>query len=448
MIRKITDSLVRFLKEYLPSSYIIALFLTIVVFIAGILFTDKGFMGMVDVLGKGMWGLLAFTLQITLSLVFGHALANAPVILNVLRKLARIPKTRTQAVTFTCFVSLVCTYLHWGFGLVAGALLAKEIATLNYGKKIHYPLLVAAAYTGNIMRGPSSSIFLGPASKGHVAEKIVGIIPMSDTLFSIENIILSIILFITIPLLYKFMEPSEENSIEMKVDPKELEALRSGKVETAVAIDKKSLTFAERLDENWVIQYIVAGLLSVFLIVYFMKQASFNLSLDIINLLFLTLGLFAHKTPAAYAKAIKEATKTADGMMIQFPFYAAIMVMLRDTGMSTSIAKYFVSISTANTLPLYSFLSAGLINLFIPSGGGLWAIQGPIMLEAAKILGADPNAVIVGIGWGDSWTSQIQPFWALPLLAIAGLDVNDIMGYCSMVLVLSGVFIIATLLIM
>lgn len=135
-------------------------------------------------------------------------------------------------------------------------------------------------------------------------------------------------------------------------------------------------------------------------------------------------------------------------MILQFPFYAAIMNMLSETGLSTALADWFVNISTANTLPLNAFYAAGLINLFVPSGGGLWAIQGPIMLEAAKNLAADPAAVMIGMGWGDSWTSQLQPFWALPLLAIAGLDVNDIMGYCFFVLVWSGIVISATLLLL
>jgi|LAHS01.1.fsa_nt_gb short-chain fatty acids transporter len=448
MIRKITDAVVLFFREYLPSTYVLALILTILVFLAGVVFTDQGFMGMVNVLGNGMWGLLAFTMQIVLSLVFAHALANAPSVLKLLRKLARIPKTRTQAVLFVSFSSLVCTYIHWGFGLVAGALLAKEIATLNSGKKIDYPLLVAAAYSGNIMRGPSSNVFLGPSSAGHVAEKFVGVIPLSETLFSIENIILSILLFIGIPILYKLMQPDEKNSLEIKVDAAEIERVKSEIAVANVKVDKKHLTFSEKLDEYPIIQYILAALFAIFLFIYFSKQTSFNLSLDVLNLLFLVLGLIAHKTPSAYAKAIKEATKTADGIILQFPFYAAIMVMLRDTGMSTAIAEFFVSISTARTLPVFSFLAASVINVFIPSAGGLWAIQGPIMLEAAKLLGANEAAVIVGMGWGDSWTSQIQPFWALPLLAIAGLDVNDIMGYCFMVLLLSGVLITGTLLIM
>lgn len=117
------------------------------------------------------------------------------------------------------------------------------------------------------------------------------------------------------------------------------------------------------------------------------------------------------------------------------------MIILRDSGMAQSVSNLFVSFANQRTLPLFSFWSAGLVNFFIPSGGGQWAIQGPIMLEAANELGSSMEAVITAIAWGDSWTNQLQPFWALPLLAIAGLDIRDIMGYTTMIFFVSGIII-------
>lgn len=439
-----TDALVKFLKEYLPSSYLLALALTIIVFVCGLIFTQTSLSKMFDSLGKGMFALLAFTMQMVLILITGYALAQAPIVIKMLKKIATIPKTNVQAIMFTSLMGSVTTYIHWGFGLVAGALIAKEVAILNRGKGIHYPLLIAAAYSGNLARGPSSSVFLGPSVPGNVAEKIAGIIPLSQTLYSMPNVIMTIILMLTIPILYKYMMP-EKNIVEI---PQQLvdESLKEGQAKSKIDLSK--LSFADRLEENWLISFVVATLFLIYIVWAFIKSPTFNLDINMIILIFLVLGMYAYKTPGAYAKSVKDATKTCDGMILQFPFYAAIMVLLRDTGMSTTIAQWFIDISTAKTLPLFAFYSAGIVNLFIPSGGGLWAIQGPIMLEAAVKLGADPAAVIVGLGWGDSWTSQIQPFWALPLLAIAKLDVNDIMGYCSMVLILSGVIISGTLLLM
>lgn len=348
-------------------------------------------------------------MQMVLILVTGYALANAPIVLKILKWLATIPKTNAQAIMFTSFIASVCTYLHWGFGLVAGALIAKEVAILNHGKKIHYALLIAAAYSGNLLRGPSSSVFLGPTEAKHAAAKYVGIIPLGDTLYSIENIIMTLILLFGIPIVYYYMIPPESKSVEIDLEKLQKTAPKA----EAKKVDLKSLSFADRMEENWQLQFIVAGLLGAYIINDFIKAPTLNLSINMIILIFLVLGMFAHKTPGAFAKAVKDATKTTDGMVLQFPFYASIMVMLRDTGMSTSIANWFISIADANTLPLAAFYAAGIVNLFIPSGGGLWAIQGPIMLEASKILGANPAAVMVGMGWGDSWTSQLQPFWML-----------------------------------
>lgn len=448
LFRKMTDGLVNIMQKYLPSSFVLAILLAIIVFITGLVVTDTTPMQMFSYVGEGSFELLGFTMQMVLILVTGHALANSPIVLRVLRRLAHIPKDRVSAVVFTAFVSYICTFLHWGFGLVAGALLAKEIATINYGKKVHYPILVAAAYSGNIARGPSSSIFLGPTSPGHAAEAITGIIPLSDTLLMPENIIMTIVLLIAIPIVYRFMTPSATESLEINASILENDRATEAAAAKRREQEDNSKTIADRMDNSKVLLLLFGAILLVYVISYFSEVGFLGLNINSIILIFLVAGLFAHQTPNRYAAALKNATATADSMILQFPIYAAIMVMLRETGMASSISDFFINISNANTLPLYTFYSSSLINFFIPSGGGLWAIQGPIALEAAKELGASVEATMVGLAWGDTWSSQIQPFWALPLLAIAGLDVKDIMGYCSMIFFVSGIIITGFLLIM
>lgn len=446
--QKVTTSLVNFMLKYLPSSYVLALGLAVIIFVTGILITDSTFLDMITYAGSGMFELAAFTMQMVLILVTGHALANSPIVLRYLRKLATIPKNRVSAIVFTAFIGYVATYIHWGFGLVVGGLIAKEIATINYGKKIHYPILVAAAYSGNIARGPSSSIFLGPSTTDHAAMHITGIIPLSDTLLMPLNILMTVLLLVAILLTYKFMVPSPEESIE--IDAKFIEESRKQEeyMEEINNKDEKDKTIAEKIDDNILIAMMFAAILIIYLINYFANEGFFGLSINTIILSFMVIGMIAHKTPKRYAAAIKQANMTADSMVLQFPVYAAIMVMLRDSGMASMISDFFINISSARTLPLFTFYSGSLINLFVPSGGGLWAIQGPIVLEAAVELGASVEATMVGLAWGDTWSSQIQPFWALPLLAIAGLDIKDIMGYCSMIFFVSGVIISIFLLIM
>jgi len=147
-----------------------------------------------------------------------------------------------------------------------------------------------------------------------------------------------------------------------------------------------------------------------------------------------------------YIRAFSDSTKSASGILLQFPFYAGIMGMMigvNGEGLSLggAISTFFISISNENTFPLFTFLSAGIVNIFVPSGGGQWAVQAPIMIPAGAELGVPAAKTAMAIAWGDAWTNLIQPFWALPALAIAGLGARDIMGFCVVNLLYAGFII-------
>ena len=150
------------------------------------------------------------------------------------------------------------------------------------------------------------------------------------------------------------------------------------------------------------------------------------------------LGLALHGSPRAFMDSVTEAITKVAPILIQYPLYAAIMMVLKETGMAAMMAEWFVNNSNERTFPLMSFYSAGLINFFVPSGGGQWAVQAPIVLPAAEALGADIPKTIMAVAWGDAWTNMAQPFWAVPLLTIAGLEIKDIIGFCLTTLVVSG----------
>jgi len=151
--------------------------------------------------------------------------------------------------------------------------------------------------------------------------------------------------------------------------------------------------------------------------------------------------LLLHGTPAKFLKALQSSIGSASGIIIQFPFYAGIMGLMQYSGLVNQMSSFFVEISTQETLPLLTFLSAGLVNFFIPSGGGQWVVQGPVMLKASQSLGVDPGKISMAIAWGDAWTNMIQPFWTLPLLGLAKIQLKDIMGYCLVITIISGVII-------
>ncbi len=173
------------------------------------------------------------------------------------------------------------------------------------------------------------------------------------------------------------------------------------------------------------------------------KAAAKMLSLNIVNLLFLILGIVFHRTPIGYVRAITRAASGVGGIILQFPFYAGIQGIMTTAGaggvsLAGAISEAFVSISTPRTFPALCYLAAGVVNFFVPSGGGQWAVQGPIMMPASLALGVEPAVTAMAIAWGDAWTNMLQPFWALPALAIAGLGARDIMGYCAIVLMVAG----------
>ena len=338
---------------------------------------------------------------------------------------------------------MIACWLNWGFGLVVGAILAKEIAKKVKG--VDYRLLIASAYSGFVIwhAGFSGSIPLQLASYSEAigtqtAGAVTESIPTSQTIFSAWNLIIVIAIIIVIAFVNAQMHPTPEDTVT--VDPKLL-----AETETAKVTDK-TVTPAEWLERFPLLSILVAILAIVYLIYTYKTKGSITLSLNIVNLIFLTLGIIFHGTPISYVNAITDAAKSAGGIILQFPFYAGIMGIMTATGptgqsLAGAISDFFVNISNQTTFPLFTFLSAGIVNFFVPSGGGQWAVQAPIVMPAGNALGVSPAVSAMAIAWGDAWTNMLQPFWALPALGIAGLGARDIMGYCAIVLIVTGIII-------
>lgn len=444
-LQTMTNVFISLVQRWLPRPFTLSILLSGFVGVLGVIICGKSATDMVNYWGKGFFGLFPFTMQMVLIVVTGHALASAPLVQSMLGALASVPRGPKSAIFIVGFISCLVSYINWGFGLVIGALIAKEVAIKKRGMGIHYPLMVAAVYGGNVLRGPSSAIPLSIATPGHFLEKVCGIIPVSDTLFSSWNMLITVVLFFIIPGLCALLSPNKDDKyppVELDSSIIEVELKRQEK-DRAERIKKMNKSPAERLDNSVIIMILLVAAGFWYLYNLFAGQKKFNLNLNTINFAFMMLGLLAHGSPAKYSVAVGEAVKSVGGIILQFPFYAGMMGMMRDSGLTVAIANFFVSISSAKTLPLFTFWSGGLINIFIPSGGGQWAVQGPIMMEAAKALNADGAKVAMALCWGDSWTNQIQPFWALTILAIAGLGVRDIMGYCLSIALLVGIFISA-----
>ena len=446
MFKKFTNGCVKLVQRFLPDAFVFCIILTIVVFIAAMPVAGMNPIEVANAWGSGVWGLLAFSMQMALVLVLGSALANAPAIKKIIVKLAGVPKKPAGAVAFVTIISAICCFINWGFGLIIGALLAKEVAKKIKG--LDYRLIIAAAYSGFVIwhSGISGSIPLGMTAldvDGTVANTggaVTEIVPTSQTIFSAWNLIMVLAVVIVVAFVNAKMHPDPKDVVS--IDPKLL-ADAPEAVETKA---KKDRTPAEKLENSMILSYIVVVIGAVYLIYYFVNAGSIlnALSLNIVNLIFLILGIAFHKTPIGYVKAIMESAESAGGIILQFPFYAGIQGMMVTAGsngvsLASAISNGFVSISTPRTFPVLCYLAAGIVNFFVPSGGGQWAVQGPIMMPAGLKLGVTPAVTAMGIAWGDAWTNMLQPFWALPALGIAGLGARDIMGYCAIVLIVSGI---------
>ena len=195
------------------------------------------------------------------------------------------------------------------------------------------------------------------------------------------------------------------------------------------------------LNRFWPISWMLAGAL-LFGIWRFIDVRGFgSLGLDEIIMIMFAAGLVLHGSPVAYMHAATNAARGCSGIMIQFPLYAGIMALMVASGLMAQIAEFFVEIGDERTMPLLSFVSAAIVNIFVPSGGGQWIIQGPIALESGLSAGVPPGRMIMAVAYGDELTNMLQPFWALPLLAITGVKARDIVGYTAMVMVAAALWI-------
>lgn len=446
-ITRMGNSCLLFSLKYMPDASIFAVVLTIIALILGITLAKQTPVQMIGHWGKGFWELLAFAMQMALIVVTGSAIANSPIVKKGIRRLASIPKSSKHAVWMVTFVSVLVSYLHWGLSLIVGALLAKEIAKQLRIKKIpfEYGLIAAGGYVGQMTwHGMlSASIGLSIATPGHILESEMGIIPMSDYMINPMNIFVTIALLILPPLAASMMHPKDKD-----VMPLEEDALRAIETED-VTIRKRpeNPSVGDILNYSPIIAAAI-GLLGLFQVVRSFAANGFSaLDINMVNFIFLFVGILLYGNIANYVRAVGAAVSSTAGIIFQFPFYAGIMGMIKYSGLVAILANGIVAISTETTFYLWTFLSASVVNLFVPSGGGQWTVQGPVAIASAQMMNANMVKTCLMVAYGNTWTNMFQPFWAIALLGITGLKAKDIMGYSTAIMLCSGIiFIVASFL--
>ena len=447
MFQKIIKASVNMVQRWLPEPFVFAIILTFVAAVLAMPLCRQNPVEVVEHCGGGVWNLLAFAMQMALVLVCGSALATAPAVKRGINAIAGTAKSPAAAIALTTAVSAAACWLNWGFGLIVGVVLAKEIARKVRG--VDYRLLIASAYSGFVVwhAGLSGSIPLTMATPGDALTTATnGVltepIAVSRTILCGYNIVTVLAVAVALTLVNTLMHPRHDAFC--------IDTALLGEEDGGTEPKAQATTPAEKLEQSRLLSILLSTLGLAYLVIHLaVRGGSFNLSSVI--MLFLFLGILLHGTPLAYVRAFGKAASGAAGIILQFPFYAGIMGIITGVGASgislgQVISDACIAISTPRTYPILTFLCAALLNLFVPSGGGHWAIQAPIMFAAGQNLGVDPALTGTAIAWGDAWTNLIQPFWALPALAIARLNAKDIMGYCLIDLVVTGVIITAGLL--
>ena len=432
MLRRITRLFVRYAERYVPNPYLYAVILTFITVVAALIWTSSDAGKVIDSWYGGIWNILAFALQMALVLTTGVTLADAPLVKRLLKKLAAVPADQGGAATTVFLTAAIGSWLNWGFGLVVGALVAREIAKRL--RNVDFGFLVAAAYMGFMVwaSGLSSSIALATATHGsalNIVEKVTGnVAGFSATIFTLYNLLPVLLLLILVPIALYSMgpEPAEMRTVDPAVLIRQDEVLDPG---------PRERNFATVLEDSWIITVLLV-LMGLFYEIHTIRTKGFELDINGFIFIVLMLGLIFHWRPIRYVRSFESSAKTVGPILLQFPLYGGIMGIMTGTGLAAAIAQSFVTFSSGHTLPFWSFISSNLISLFVPSGGGHWAVQGPFMIPAALKLHADPAMTAMGTAMGEETANMIQPFWALPILAIARLGIKDIMGYCVIALII------------
>lgn len=440
MLKSMTGFFVRVAERWMPDPLVIAIALTMVCFAAAVILTPFTPTQTVDAWGEGYWSLLTFTAQMILILALGHVVAHTRFVYKLLVSISGLVTSARFAYVFLTVLAALCSLISWGVGLIVPAVLSRIIAEncRERGILIHFPLLVACGYAGSVvgMQGLSASIPLILNTPDHFLFDKIGLIGLENTIFSPWSISIVVAIIVFLPLVLSLSAPDDEDIIEMpqSADVQEEETL---------LVRKEDMTPSQKLENMRLIPLLLGLFGGTYSIHYFIEGGSLNL--NSLNMIFVVLGLMFADSTRHYVELLSNAAKVAGPFLIQYPLYAGLMGMMAASGLAEMFVNGFVSLATAESLPIWTFFSAAILNIFIPSAGGQWAVQGPIMTEAALQLGADIPRVAMAVTVGEVWTNAIQPLYAVPVLAIAGLHIRDIMGYSVLALMINGVIYVTAL---
>ena len=410
----------------IPDSFVFCVILTLLAFIASLALTPSGPEKIVLGWYNGLWTMIAFAFQMSFMVVCCGAAAKAPLVEKFLSRAAQIPKTPSAAMVLLLVFGFVSSLINWAFSTILTPIFAMQLS--RNVKGLHFPLMIAAGYTTMVLGQtwcPSASLYALVATKGHFLEKSIGTFSQDVTVYNPVNTVLFFILVATVIFLGVFTRPPENEVI----------MYNPGVEEKVVAVKEEAeVTLADKMNGSRILMLII-GAAGLFVIGDSIMKKGIMKSLDFnfVIFLFLTLNAFLYNTPKKFVDAFKDTMRSASEVMLQFPFYGGIMGMMMASGLGKVLADVLIRIASQDTIYMYSFLSAAFVNLFIPSQGGQWIVQGPILMEAGKAMNANLPLIMNAFVAGDEVTNLLQPLYVIPALALVGMKLKEVWGFMAFI---------------
>ena len=467
-VQRFGEAIADRVERWMPSPFLFAILLTYVA--AGAAFISEGSAVTEIALSwyGGFWALLQFAMQIVIILVTANVVAYHPRVRGVILSLVRLPKNGRQAVVLVGVGSMLTGWISWGLSLIFGAILAREMGkyAARNGMPVHYPLLVVAGYMGISLTwgwGLSSSAGLLQATEGNALMQlgfVDRVIPSTEWVFHPYPLALTALSLIYGSIMLYLLSPPKEycraigHYVDLDVD-EDLhdKTAGSGRADSDLDVDggvrpetaqveqeagsgDAKPALADRIDNSRILGGVLALTGVVLFLSAFFTQGLGALDLNNFNFGFLMVGLLLYASPAKYLREFYDAVKGSAGVVLLFPFYAGIIGIMTGTGLVDSMTASLLSIATPDTFPVMAWITGGVLNVFVPSAGGEWAIIGGPMMMAGAELGIPHGQTIAAYAVGDAHTNLFNPFWAIPLLAITGLRARDMFGYAITMMLL------------
>lgn len=443
MLHTITTFLSDRLRRWIPDPFVFALALTLLVAALSLMLTDAGINQVLEDWYRGFWSLLEFSMQMVLMLATGYAIALSPLFARLTDRLALLAKTPGAVYLLVMVVGGLFSLISWGW-IVLTAILARELAKRVNG--IDYAYLVACVYVsmGSWVGGLSSTIPLLLNTEGNFLIEtgvLDDVVPVATTLGSSLNWLYVTAYILTVPLLLWMTRPKDYSGRSICDLEQSAHKHEQSVTEEAASHMLTGDSLSDRLNNGIAMQFIVA-LAALWYVARHFADNGFDLNLNIMIFLFLSVGLMVHATPMCYVMAMKRACSNVSGIIFQYPFYAGIMGIMMFSGLGPLISDWLAGGASVTTLPLLAQLSGAVMNFTIPSAGGEWAVIGPALTETAiKISSSLPpdqvNSFIARIAmataYGEASTNLLQPFYLLIILPVMGAGVSiqarDVLGY-------------------